>query len=40
MKLAIILILAIFGTVGLIIVGAVMAHDAWQIMREEQEADE
>ena len=37
MKLTLILILAIFGTVGLIIVGAVMAHDAWQIMREERD---
>lgn len=37
MKLALILILAIFGTIGLIIVGAVMAHDAWQIMKEERD---
>ena len=37
MKLALILILAIFGTIGLIIVGAVMAHDAYQITREERD---
>ena len=37
MKLALILILAIFGTIGLIIVGAVMAHDAYQIMKEERD---
>lgn len=37
MELTLIFILAIFGTVGLTIVGAVMAHDAWQIMREERD---
>lgn len=37
MKLALILILAIIGSVGLIVVGAVMAHDAYQIMREERD---